>query len=170
MRTVLPKKVVPHLSTGLLVLSTVVLLVGCSSVNPFTGYNPEDPVYVKVIADPGLNTYGGGPQSLDLYLAQVQEQQTFESADISDLRKSKVTTVPGGRSIRRVEIAPGETRSINLGPMTYDTYTHIGAFAAYGEPSSEPLSQVRAAEIPSSGRLMLKLGPNSVVQFVEDTD
>jgi len=149
---------------------TVALLVGCSSVDPFSGYNPEDPVYLQVVADPALNTYGGGAQSLDLYLAQVQEQLTYEGADISDLRKAKQTSVPGGRSIRRIEIAPGETRSVNLGPMTYDHFTHIGAFAAYGQPSGEPLSQVRAAEIPSSGRLVLKLGPNSILQFIEDSE
>ncbi len=149
------------------VLAVATLITGCSVV---TGYDPADPVSVKVVAGNDVNQDATGGRSLDLYFARVAEPMTYEGADISDLRVTKEMTVPGGRSIKRFTVAPGETVTVELGPMVYDRFTHVGVFAAYGNPASESGAQVRAVEIPSSGKLLLVVGANSIQKFVEDDD
>ena len=148
------------------VLATTMLFSGCV----FKGYDPADPVTVKVVAPDDLNNSSGGSQSLDIYFARVNQPMTYEGSDISELRITKEMTVPGGRSIKRFTVAPKETVIVELGPMVYEQFTSVGVFAAYGAPAGETGSQVRSVEIPSSGKLVLLLGANSIEKLVEDDD
>jgi predicted component of type VI protein secretion system len=149
------------------ILAAVALFAGCGVVG---GYDPADPVSMKVVAGTDLNNYSGGPQSLDLYFARVNEPMTYEGSDISELRVTKDVNIPGGRHIKRFTVAPGETVTIELGAMVYEHFKSIGVFAAYGAPAEESGAQVRSVEIPSSGKLQLLLGANSIVKLVEDDD
>jgi predicted component of type VI protein secretion system len=151
-------------------LFALALIPACNSMPVVGGYDPADPVTVKVVAPTDLNTYSGGSQPLDLYFARVSEALTYEGTEISELRVTKEVSVPGGRSIKRFTVSPGETVRVELGPMVYDHFTHVGVFAAYGAPSGESGSQIRAVEIPRSGKVQLLLGANGIQQFEEDDD
>lgn len=155
-----------------LLIAVVVLAMafsaGCSALPG--GYDPADPVSVKVIATGDVNADSSGGRSLDLYFARVSEPLTYEGSDISELRITKELTVPGGRSIKRFTVAPNEEVTVELGSMVYEQFTHIGVFAAYGTPAGESGSQIRAVEIPSDGKLVLKVGSNSILQFAEYDD
>ncbi len=148
------------------ILATLALSAGCGLV----GYDPADPVTVKVVAPDDLNNYSGGAQSLDLYFARVNQPMTYEGSDISELRVTKEVTVPGGRSIKRFNVAPKETITVELGPMVYEQFKSIGVFAAYGAPAGETGAQVRSVEIPSSGKIVLLLGANSIEKLAENDD
>jgi len=149
------------------ILLAVTLSAGCG-VLPH--YDPGDPVSVEVIATEDANEDSSGGRSLDLYFARVNQAMTYEGSDISELRVTKELTVPGGRSIKRFTVAPGEKVTVELGPMVYEQFTHIGVFAAFGTPAGESGSQVRAVEIPSDGKIVLKVGANSILQFAENDD
>ncbi len=149
------------------VLLAMALSAGCG-VLPH--YDPGDPVSVEVIATEDVNADSSGGRSLDLYFARVNQALTYEGSDISELRVTKELTVPGGRSIKRFTVAPNEKVTVELGPMVYEQFTHIGVFAAFGTPAGESGSQVRAVEIPSSGKIVLKVGSNSILEFAENDD
>ena len=150
------------------VLTAAAVTIGCNSLTG--GYDPAKPVSVKVVAANDVNQDKTGGRSLDLYFARVNEPMTYEGSDISELRITKELTVPGGRSIKRFTVAPGETVTVELGPMVYEQFTHIGVFAAYGNPAGESGSQVRAVEIPSDGKLVLLVGANAILSFAELDD
>ena len=150
----------------LTVLAALATLASGSCIMP--DYDPNDPVTVKVVAPEDLNSYSGGAQKLDLYFSRVSEALTYEGSDVGEFRVTKSVTVPGGRSINRFTVSPDESVPVQLGKMIYEQYTHVVVFAAYGAPSGESGSQVRAAEIPPSGKLVLVLGPNGIVKFEED--
>jgi predicted component of type VI protein secretion system len=147
------------------VLTALAFTAGCGAL----GYQPDEAVSVKVVASNDANQDKTGGRPLDLYFARVNEPMTYEGSDISELRVTKELTVPGGRSIKRFTVSPGETVTVELGPMVYEHFTHVGVFAAYGTPAGESGSQVRTAEIPSDGKLVLLVGANAIQKF-DDLD
>jgi len=137
-------------------LAVLVAVAGC-----------QTSVEVNVAADENLNYYGGGPQSLDLYFMRVNDLARFQGANAAFMGQTAEKAVPGGISIGRYNVKPSEVRKIELGKQV-DGYDHLGLYAGYRDPLNGTTAILRSVEIPSGGKILLRLGPRGIVEFAAD--
>lgn len=129
--------------------------------------DPDEKVTIQVSTGTDLNTYlegsKAGAHQLDLYVFKVDDPAAFLANEPSRLRVTDQGVVPGGQSIGRYEVQPGESPLIDLGVMGIERWTHIGVYAAYGSPANTGDAVKVALELPGDCACVLTLGANAIV-------
>jgi predicted component of type VI protein secretion system len=149
----------------LVAVPAMLVPVACSTCDP------DEKVSILVETGTDLNTYleGGrvGAHSLDLYVFKVDDPNSFLANEPSRLRVTDQGVVPGGQSIARYEIQPGETPLLDLGVMGTDRWTAVGIYAAFGSPANTGEAVKAVLELPGDCGYALKLSSNSIVSFID---
>lgn len=139
----------------------------------------DDGVQIQVQADPALNQAKGQPHMLTLAVVQMEDPNGFTAltANAAKLKTLLLSDSPpqGVLAIKRIFIAPGETRSLKLERVEKAQYIGLAAGYDHLDPARCTRLYRVGVEVDSSGliiksrtatpeplKIELRLGPDGI--------
>nr|WP_228129182.1 type VI secretion system lipoprotein TssJ [Pusillimonas sp. T7-7] len=139
----------------------------------------DDGVQIQVQADPALNQAKGQPHMLTLVVVQMEDPNGFTAltSNAAKLKTLLLSDSPpqGVLSIKRIFIAPGETRSLKLERVEKAQYIGLAAGYDHLDPARCTRLYRVGVEVDSSGliiksrtatpeplKIELRLGPDGI--------